>query len=182
MTTTFPRSSFRVSGRSVLSHCSPVGNSGAATRPCGESARPPGGADARAGDTFDRQAVRTATAATTGSNANRPRFIGVALTLRVPDVENIAIFYDVFFSFQSHFSRVFRFIPAACCSEVVERNSLGPNEGTRDVGVDLVCGTESVRSLADRPGPHLIFSDREEREVAERRVGRADQAVARRLL
>ncbi len=101
---------------------------------------------------------------------------------REAEVDDVAVADRVVLALQADFAVIAAGRERAARDQVVVRHDLGPDEAALDVGVDLARGQLRVRVAGNRPRAALVLADREERDVAEQVVARADDAVEPGLL
>src|SRR5438309_6315549 len=95
------------------------------------------------------------------------------------DVEDVAVAHDVFLPLQTHLAALARLGFRTDSHEFLVVDHLGADETALEVRVDLPGGAGSAIAAVNRPGAHLVFTDREERGELEKVVGRADETLAR---
>src|SRR5438034_3114533 len=94
-----------------------------------------------------------------------------------PEVDHVAIAYDVVLSFQSHLSGFFRALLAFAGDVVRVGDHFGADETALEVGVDHARGLRRRGADWDGPGVRFLRPSGEIGLKAEQRVPGADQAV-----
>src|ERR1043166_8607617 len=91
-----------------------------------------------------------------------------------PDLQAVAILHDVVPALEARAAALPGGRFRAGLEQPRARDDLGADESLRQVGVDLARGIHGAVALAERPRPHLVGTDGEERDEAEQPVAGAD--------
>src|SRR5687768_15153928 len=97
------------------------------------------------------------------------------------EVDDIAIENDVLLSFETQLPMVAAGCQGAARKQMLVANHFSPDEAPLDVRVDFSCGELRRRVPGNRPRPALVFANREERDVAQEVVARADDPIETRF-
>src|ERR1043165_6675302 len=98
---------------------------------------------------------------TTVMRDTRAPFAGRGRSLVVADLHAVAILHLVVASFQPQRALRARRRGAARVEQLLPRDRLGADEALRQVAVDLARRVDRTLALAQRPGAHLVGTDRE---------------------
>src|SRR5262245_50466280 len=95
----------------------------------------------------------------------------------MPEVNHVSVEDDVLLAFEPQLGVVAAAGDRAAREQVLVAADLRADEAALDVSVDLAGGVLRVGSAGDRPGAVFVLADREERNVPEQVVARADDAI-----
>src|SRR4051812_32288174 len=99
------------------------------------------------------------------------------LSRRVAEIDHVAVEDDVLLALEAQLAVLAARAERAAREQVLVADDFGADEAALDVGVDFA-GRELRRRVArNRPGAALVFAHREERDVAEEVVARANHAI-----
>src|SRR6516225_8714330 len=138
---------------------------------------PPNGAMPEARAAAPPDSISTATRA-----AARPMRAGCVLMNDLPtrvslveaDLDAIPVLHHVVPALEPRPGLLARPRLIAGLEQPIPRHHLGANEALREIGVDLARGVHRALAAPQRPGPHLVGSDGEERDQTQQLVARAD--------
>src|SRR4029079_11761714 len=93
-----------------------------------------------------------------------------------PEVDDVAVLDDVLLALQAPLAVIAADGHRPARDQRIVCHDFGPDESTRDVGMDFTGGILRGRPARNGPGAALVFTHREERHVAEQVVAGADHA------